>query len=197
MGHCSNHTISARVLEPLVWDKVVEILLDPQSLYEGYQQSLETEQGRHVRQRALLDELYRTVDKLELQGGNLTAAYTDPDIQMTKTEFIGHRGKIQKELKSIGDRIQELEGQLANIPTQDEFASLELFAQEIRKRITSDEWQPTPENKRRILELLHAHVTIGLDQRITLEGWFSNAGGLLNKPSTRGATRQPPLRGRV
>jgi hypothetical protein len=68
----------------------------------------------------------------------------------------------------------KLEGQLANLPTREDFASLKAFDQEIRERITSNDWEPAPENRRRILELLHARVVVGTDRKIRLEGWFEN-----------------------
>ncbi len=35
-GHCINRQISARRLEPIVWDEVVKVILDPEKLHQGY-----------------------------------------------------------------------------------------------------------------------------------------------------------------
>jgi site-specific DNA recombinase len=178
-GHCLNRTISAGKIETAVWEKITQLLLDPASLQEGYNQALEKEKAAHARQRALLDQIYQRVDKLELIKRNLTKAYTDPDIGLTKAEYIEQREDADRELIQAKDEISKLEGELSNLPTPEEFASLERFAGKVRERITSDDWKPTKKNKRRVLEMLHAKVLISKEGTARVTGWFGDVAGLM------------------
>ena len=66
-GHCMTREVSARKLEPMVWKKICELLLDPEILRMGYNKALELQFLNQDRQRALKENLYHAVEKLELK----------------------------------------------------------------------------------------------------------------------------------
>jgi len=172
-GHCKNSTVSARILEPLVWEKLEMLLMDPQNLKQGYDEALEQERKIHSKQLDMREFIRKDITKYQKMMENLTRAYTDPDIQMTKLEYQEQRARLANDLKTAKERLSEVESQLANIPTPEEYANLDRFAEEIKNRITRPDWQPTPANKRRIMELLHARVMLdGMGGRIV--GWFGD-----------------------
>lgn len=172
-GHCRNHTVSARILEPTIWEKIEMLLLDPQNLKEGYDQALDQERKAHSKQIEMREFIRKDITKTQKMMENLTRAYTDPDIPMSKAEYLEQRARLATDLKTAKERLTEVESQLANIPTPEEYANLGRFAEEIKRRVTSAEWQPTPVNKRRIMELLHARVMLdGSGGRIV--GWFGD-----------------------
>ena len=177
-GHCLNRMVSARKLDPKVWNKIVCLLLHPESLKEGYEQALEQERVAQTRQREILEKLYLELDKLQKTLQNLTDAYADPDIDMSKSEFIAHRVKIDNEKNGLGERVREIEAELSNLPTPEEFESLEQFAIEVKERLTSDHWQPSLRNKRQILELLHVRVILDRNGDGRIVGWFGEMHGL-------------------
>ncbi len=176
-GGCVNHQYSGEKLEGIVWEKITALLLDPESLQEGYREALEKERAAKSRQIELRAQIYDAIKKNELRKQNLTAAYTDPDIRLSKVEYIAQRAQIDKELKEQGARLDELEQVLDGLPDPDEYKSLERFTEEIRARITSGEWNPTPENKRKILELLHVKVWITPEGSGRVVGWFGGEYG--------------------
>lgn len=180
-GHCLNRQISARMLDPLVWDKIKELLLDPENLREGYSEAVEKELAAQKRQQKYQEELISQIQKLEQRRRNLIIAYTDPDLGITKAEFLNQRTQLDDEIKKVRERIREIEARFANLPTAEEFETLERFAEEIRERLISDEWEPTLANKRRILQLLHVEVLVDIDRNIRLSGWFGKDHGLLSK----------------
>jgi len=180
-GHCGNKTISARMLEPIVWEKVEALLLDPASLRDGYTQALEHERAANGRQLEMREILYKEVGKCEQMQRNLTGAYTDPDVKMTRTEYLEQRAKIQADSKNASSRLQEIEAQLSNLPSLEEYESLERFAEEIKERLTGAEWQPTPANKRRVLELLHVRVMLNYNGTGNITGWFGDPLGFSYK----------------
>jgi predicted nucleic acid-binding Zn-ribbon protein len=153
---------------------VEALLLDPQSLRDGYTQALEHERSANIRQLEMREILFKEVGKFEQMQKNLTGAYTDPDVKMTRTEYLEQRAKIQADLKDASSRLQEIEAQLSNLPSLEEYESLERFSEEIKARLTGVEWQPTPANKRRVLELLHLRVYLSYSGEGRITGWFGD-----------------------
>jgi hypothetical protein len=164
-----------------VWEKVEALLLDPTSLKDGYMKAVEQERAANGRQLELREILYREVGKLEQTQKNLTTAYTDPDVKMTRTEYLEQRTKIQTEIKTASTKLQEIEAQLSNLPTMEEYESLERFSEEIKERLTGKGWQPTPANKRRVLELLHLRVYLSYNGTGRITGWFGDPLGFSYK----------------
>jgi hypothetical protein len=114
---------------------------------------------------------------MEQQLNNLTRAYTDPDIQMTKTEYLAQRVQLEHDLTELRGRIEEIEALPTAVPTERQFEDLESFAQKVRERIAKDDWDPTPESKRQVLELLHAKVILSKDGSGKVIGWFGETEG--------------------
>jgi len=182
-GHCSNHSARADVLEPVVWDKVVQLLQDPEKLREGYEASLEQQKEAYSRQQAHMETLKRKAMKLEQSKQNLNTAYIDPEIQMTKTEYLEQKAKIDDELKIINEEIDKNNTPLINLPSLAELQTLEKFSAQICRKL--DLVDPPPQEKRKLFELLHLNTVISLDGSVDIEGWFKTQedDGLLNRLS--------------
>jgi site-specific DNA recombinase len=176
-GHCSNHILSARRLEKMVWDRVVKFLVAPETLLEGYRQAIEKGTLDNQREYALLDELIKANEKYDRRSKNLLIAYTDPDIGMDKDDFIEQKQMIEKETKSNQVRIKEIKSSLSELPTMENLKSLEEFTNETQKRLLDTDWQPSFENKRWILDKLNIRVVIGKDRSIRLTGILGDAPG--------------------
>jgi hypothetical protein len=171
-GHCCNHQTSARILEPIVWEKLTEVLMEPARLRQGYEDSLAQQEDTAQRQRAHLETLSRKAPSLEQMRRNLTTAYLDPDIKLTKAEYLEQKELVDSELAELLEEIERIEQELASIPTPADLETLEAFASAIRDLIAS-EGRITPEQKRDILEMLHVKVMISKqDEEIKIEGWF-------------------------
>jgi len=182
-GHCSNRMISTRKIDDVVWSTILNFLSNPDTIREGYQQTIDKGQQDHPREIDLLDELTRSDDKLSQRVQNLIKAYTDPDIGMDKGEFLGQKMQIDEERRQIQDRIKEIKTYLADLPTAEDLRNLEEYSAVIRDRLHGDEWEPTVENKRWVMKQLSVKVVIsGEDVQIT--GMFGDASGLLSTPSS-------------
>ncbi|MBI9049075.1 MAG: hypothetical protein JEZ00_06640, partial [Anaerolineaceae bacterium] len=177
-GHCCNKSVSAKKIEPIVWEKVEALLLQPETLNEGYKQALELEKKANGRQFQQKEKMLKKVEKLKQTLQNLTMAYTDPEIKMERVEYIEQREKIQADLKTTNDELIILESQLSNIPTLHRYESLSRFADEIKERISTDKWNPTSENIRQIFELLKIRVHLSDDGTGRITGSLGNDTGL-------------------
>lgn len=169
--------ITAVRLEERVWEAVKEMLVDTEVLRQAYYQAQQLDVENRSRSRILLEGYYRSAGKLEQQLTNLTRAYTDPDIQMTKTEYLAQRVQLDRDLTEVRAKIEEIEAVPTAVPTQRQFEDLEGFAQKVRERIANEDWDPTPESKRQVLELLHAKVVLSKDGSGKVTGWFGETSG--------------------
>ena len=171
MGHCINRNITEKRLERIVWERVVLALLNPEVLEQGYLESLERQEIAQKRQRAHLETLNQKCINLKKQRENLTAAYLDPEIGLTKNEFVEQKARIDRELKEVLDEISSLEKELEAIPTPAEFETLQRFAEKIRVRLENN-IDPTPQEKKKLIELFHIKVWVPVDGKITVTGWL-------------------------
>ena len=170
-GHCTNRQVSARKLEPVIWDEIVSILLDPEKLRRGYEESLEQQEQSRLRYRSHFEVLQRGLVKLKQEQQNLTTLYIDPDVRMSKTEYLDHKYRIEDELRSTEQEIERVKSDLAQIPSPAELETLEIFASRIREKLEGD-YDPCPEDKRKVLDLLHVRVFLRLDGGVRIDGWF-------------------------
>jgi hypothetical protein len=189
-GHCSNRLISTHKIDDVVWSTIVNFLSDPDTIREGYQQTIDKGRQGHQREIDLLDELTRSDVRLSSRIQNLIKAYTDPDIGMDKDEFLGQKVQVDDERRQVQDRIKEIKTQIADLPTAEDLQNLEEFSAAIRNRLQGDDWEPTVENKRWVMKRLNVKVVISGDE-VQIKGIFGDASGL---SSTTSACCGHPLR---
>jgi site-specific DNA recombinase len=197
-GHCMNKTISARVLEPLVWDKVIDILEYPEAIIEGYNRSLEQQREIQSRKLTQIEVLERGLRKERTRRQNLNSAYLDPDISMSKAEYLDQKVVIEGEIQSIELDLLNLRSEVEDIPEPASLEALEKFAAEVMEEIYAEE-EISLEKKRRLFEMMHIMVMLRPDGSFKLTGWFNvqEEDGLLDKSSVHYAPQPPRLRGRV
>lgn len=198
-GHCMNKQISARVLEPVVWEKVLGILLNPLALREGYEQSLQQQRENQSRKISQIETLDRALVKAKVKRQNLNNAYLDPDIGLSKTEYLDQKLQIDEEIKAIENDLEVLRNEIAEIPEPASVEALENFASEIVDELFAEQ-EITLEKKRKLFEMMHLKVLLHPDGNVGIDGWFNvpePAGGLLDATSARYVPPRRPLRARV
>jgi site-specific DNA recombinase len=179
-GHCCNRWWDAKKLEPIIWNAVTEILFDPQSLRRGYKKMMEAEEGRQSRQIKHLEVLQVGVEKLLNKRSRLQAVYLDPDIGMSKDEYLAEKKLLEDQLKATQEEVEKIEKELSHIPSEDDLVQLEELAGRITEALGYNLDIPEAE-KRRIMELLNIKVILTPDKEIKLEGFFySPDGGILS-----------------
>lgn len=184
-GHCRNGYVNGGFLEKAVWEAVKGLLLDPTSLHKGYEHSLEQEQAAQGRKRTQVEVLERAEFKVKQQLENLLRAYTDPELSVTKAQYLTEKQRLETELHSVTSRRQIIEAQLALIPGPADLAALETYAADIREFLEGG-IEPTFDEKRKIFEMLHVKVIIDAEGSKRIEGWFGDPvliDGLLSQQS--------------
>ena len=187
-GHCMNKTMSARVLDPLVWDRVIGILEDPEALLEGYNRSLDQLRDSQSRKFSQIEVLEKGLHKEKVRRQNLNAAYLDPDIKMSKSEYLDQKLQIDNAVQSIELDLLKLRADVEEIPEPASLEALQRFSAEVMEEIYS-EGEVSLEKKRQLLEMMHVKVLLKPDGSFKLAGWFNvdeqDGEGLLGKSSER------------
>ena len=182
-GQCRNRNISARILEGAVWSEIVQLLLDPGNLRRGYEGAQAQERVEEGKKRAELEASIGQVTKLEQQQEKLTETYLDPDIGLSKAEYVAQRDRLEARLKATRESIAALQKELQNVPSGGDLPRLEEFSEAIRRSF-GDTVALTAVEKRTILELLNIRVLIGCNGDIHLQGWINpSSDGLLDTAS--------------
>ena len=171
-GHCLNRGISAKKLEARVWDEVRKAILDPVHLREGYEGQREVQEKEMAQQQEHLRTLHESIIKLASKRDNLTKAYIDPEIKMLKLEYVTQRDAIEAEINDLKQQIAVNEEHYLDLPTAQDWESLEALAVEMRWLFEQDA-DPTPEEKRRLMQMLHVKVWINLEGESKVTGWYT------------------------
>ena len=199
-GHCMNKTMSARVLDPLVWDRVIGILEDPEALLEGYNRSLDQLRDSQSRKFSQIEVLEKGLHKEKVRRQNLNAAYLDPDIKMSKSEYLDQKLQIDNAVQSIELDLLKLRADVEEIPEPASLEALQRFSAEVMEEIYS-EGEVSLEKKRQLLEMMHVKVLLKPDGSFKLAGWFNvdeqDGEGLLGKSSDNYVRLPQQLRARV
>lgn len=182
-GHCCNRWITGKKLEPIVWEEITKVLLDPSSLRKGYEQMMEEEQQKQARRLHHLEAIQAGIERLQKKRARLQAIYLDPDIGMTKEEFLAEKKLLEDQIESAYEEMEHTETDLKKVPTERDLIALEEMAKTIVTSLGENLDIP-PYDKRRVLEMLNVQVIISPDRRIKIQGWFtSQSDGFSSPPS--------------
>jgi len=170
-GHCCNRWITINKLHPIVWSAVAEILFDPQSLRRGYEKMMESEREKESRNLKHLEALNTGIEKLMAKRQRLHQIYLDPDIGMSKDDYLTEKRLIEDAIAEAQGDIERIEKDLSHVPSEGDLIQLEEMAAKIVETLGVNLDIPDSD-KRKILELLNIRVFISPDRKIKLTGFF-------------------------
>ena len=152
-------SIAGRVIEPLVWEAVAELIGNPQQIAAAWETAAE-------KQDATPDELSRLQNrqrKLERQWVRLLDAFQDG--LLNKTELSQRKQRLEQERQTIAERVEQIQRQQKqqSVKAQiiDEFSA---FCADAQKALEN----PTPEVKQEVLRLLVESIVVE-DNAITIK----------------------------
>ena len=168
-GHCKNRYISARILEPVVWGEVKNILLDPSYLKQGYEEALHLETKQHQADRKKIEDLKQELETLEGKSEQIIEVFIDPDLPMSREEYINKKESLKAREQDILDTIADLQKQISNFSPPPAIETMEQFTKEIRQRLDGSS-KLSKRKKREILDLLDIEIWIGEGDTFRLTG---------------------------
>ena len=133
---------------------------------------MEQEQEKQARQIKHLKTLQSGIEKLHAKKARLQAIYLDPDIGMTKEEYLSEKKQLDDQIKSANEDIERIGKELEKVPTESDLRNLEIIAPKIVGALGNN-LDISPQDKRKVMEMLNLKVLISPDKRIKLEGWFT------------------------
>jgi site-specific DNA recombinase len=168
-GHCADHMISARKLEPPIWSGIVKVLLDPAELARGHEASLAAQREKLAQAREHLDTLRRNLTRLDKRQAGLVRIYADGDI--SRAEYLAQRTELDRERGELAAQIQAIEEQLAALPSEGDLESLQAFGEDIRGVFAAGDIPD--ETRREILQKMNVRIVISEDHTTaTVSGIF-------------------------
>lgn len=195
LGHCLNRVVSGRWLDQVVWEYVVDVLLDSANLRQGYAENLAQQESRRKKCTAQLDYIRQQLGKLGQKLDNLTEAYIDPVVPLSKEEYLRKRGPIDLQIKALKNEREVIEAEVEGFNLSEEIEALERFAEHVQEYLAKKMELPMVE-RRHILEMLHTQVIIEPDGEVRIRGWFNppssgKAAGKLSHMSAHYGSRPP------
>ncbi len=166
--YCSNHgknrapdvpihtrTISGQVIEPLIWQAVIQLLQNPTLLADAWESESQTE--KHAPEE--LDRLQSRLKALDRQWQRLLDLFQDEKIE--RVELSKRKEHLDQERQSIQIRLQQF-NRLANQERvkQTMLENFTTFCQQVRTNLKN----PTPQLKQEVIRLLIDHVVVGKDE---------------------------------
>ena len=159
--------ISARRLEPVVWDAILNLLSDPENIRQGYHDAVALQNEKQQYQRTHLELLQKNNQKIDMIRQNLTLAYIDPEIQMSKHEYLEQKVGLDHRMNEIENEIQKVENSLLDIQHFADIETIEVFTAQIRDYLAQHE-RISLQKKRKVLEMLQVKVWILDDDKINI-----------------------------
>jgi len=132
---------------------------------------MEEERQKESRNLKHLEVLKASIEKLLNKKSRLTKTYLDPEMEMSKEEYLAEKRLIDEELRTTEAEIEVIEKQLSHVPSESDLVALEEMAATFTEALGANLDIPDTE-KRRILELLNIKVLVSPDGKIKLTGFF-------------------------
>jgi hypothetical protein len=144
---------------------------------------IESEKEKEFRNIKRLEVLNEGIQKLLAKRARLQAVYLDPDIAMSKDEYLEEKLLIEDAIVEAQGDLEQIEKELSHVPSEDDLVQLEEMASRMVEALGYNLDIPETE-KRRILKLLNIKVLISPDRKIKLTGFFCSPGnGVLSAMS--------------
>ncbi|PKN98369.1 MAG: hypothetical protein CVU42_12620 [Chloroflexi bacterium HGW-Chloroflexi-4] len=167
--HCINRYITAANVDEMVWAKVINFLENPENIIKGYEAILENQKEQFSKQLEKKEEVIKKIARLEKVLDNLNGAYIDPDIKMSKSEYISKREEIESKQKGFNDQLEKIESNTQSPFSDLEFKNIMDFSKQIKAKIVENRSSTSIKERRELLQKMQTRVFITLNNEIKVE----------------------------
>jgi hypothetical protein len=164
-----NRYVNAKTLESLVWNKVITFLNNPDTLSAGYQGIIANQEKNNFVFIEKKIQMEKNLQKLEKQLDNLLSAYTDPDIKITKSDYIKQKDLIESKQRQLIENLHTVNNEVKPVMNQNDFDTMLEFSKKIKNQLGENNIDLTLEKKRQLLAALNARVLISIDNNVKVE----------------------------
>jgi hypothetical protein len=171
---------------------VVEAIEQTDRTRQGYADAKADYDALTQRQRDHIASLQAGLVKIDKRKAKLDRMYSDPDLDMTKDDYLKQKGEIDAERKDLETRIEAAQAELAKVHAPVSLETFDAFMSEIR-RLIAERVDPSPDKRRRLLQILHVKVIVSRDGKPEVSGWYKPSGGLTSQTQLHYGRRPRPL----
>ena len=111
------------------------------------------------------------LDKVGARKVKLDRMYSDPDLEMTKDDYLKQKGDIDAEREDLETRIETAQAELAKVHAPVSLETFDKFMAEIRRAL-AEKVDPSPAMRRQVLQMLHVKVLMAKNGEPDIKGWF-------------------------
>ena len=144
---------------------------DPDQTRLGYARAKAGYETLTQRQRDHIANLQVGLVKCDKRKTKLDRMYSDPDLDMTKDEYLQQKGEIDAERGGIVTKIEAAQAELAKVEAPVNIETFDAFMAEIG-RVLRERLDPSPELRRQALQILHVKVLMSKHGEPDVRGWF-------------------------
>ena len=147
--------ISAQIIEPLIWQAVMDLLHNPALLADAWEDQSQSQ----LMSPNEADRLQSRLKALDRQWVRLLDLFQEEQIE--KAELARRKERLDRERQTITSRLQQLTSQARREQAKDQMLEdFATFCQQIEASLSN----PTPELQREVIRLLIDHVVVGEDE---------------------------------
>jgi site-specific DNA recombinase len=147
--------LAAEVVEPLVWQAVIQLLDNPRLMLDAWQSQADStppDPGENERVKNRLKTLER-------QWQRLLDLFQEELIE--KAELAHRKAQLDQERETIQKRLEQIERQMHQDQTKEKMIEdFSTFCRQVKAGLAN----PTPEDQQEIIRLLIDHVVVGKDE---------------------------------
>lgn len=167
---CRNQSTRANLLEPRVIEKIVETLRDTDKLEEAYKKAASEQEHSRGQKTREIDDLAARLNKAQQKKAKLLDIYADPDINLSKSEYMQQRDRIDSEINMLTDKVEEIK-KIMNGVFQDDLESIFLIFKDLK--LTNAEW--VRNNITDLINRFRIRVYVAADGSFEIHGLISPA----------------------
>ncbi len=177
---CKASMVSARKLEPLVWDSVVNAVQNPSIIIKQVERLKKEQTEQPLKTEERKKEIQKDLNQLEIEEERLFEAYRKEVIQIG--QFEKEIGKLNNGKDQLNAELKELgKEEISTVPNREVIKSIKGFCRFIRGRLN----QFSSEERRSFLRLLLERVII-VDEKVRIQGIIPISVGAQEKGFLRG-----------
>ncbi len=154
---CDMPSLRTDVIDPIIWQWVKEILLNPQKLHEAWKLHEQQQLNELQPLVNMIETNKHKLEELQAEKKRLIKAYTAG--ALTLDEISEEKTRIDKQIGNIEQAIDELQADVQpRIPDEHEIETIERYAQQIREG--ADLASTDPADQRKIYKMIQMEINL-------------------------------------
>jgi len=176
--------LPAEKIEDQVWEAIYRLLIDPNRLRQAAQHSITAATQAQPQQRNQRASLAKRLDELDIEESGVIRTHARE--QINDTQLANALGLIADERRALRNHLAQLDlWEQRSTAHRAQLEALQQLAQDAKRNLAD----PTPQDQRRIYELLQLQITVAPDRTLDIQGSIPTH-GLTETQETLGKVSQ-------